>query len=207
MSDIVVHLGYSGDGRAVAERVAGAFSSLAVAEWLVPDDVDRRRRILAGQFEMLVAPALAGHGHVDAALDDNGGLAGVAVWLDFTAGPLEPPPDYDSRLAELCGPHLARFQALDDAFERHHPDPAERPHRHLAFCAVDPARQDRGIGSLLLKQGLERLDKEGTAGYLEAANRRLVDWYARHGFEPLEPLGLPEGPSMFPMWRRPVPVA
>ncbi|WP_100444781.1 GNAT family N-acetyltransferase [Glycomyces xiaoerkulensis] len=204
MKGVILEEGHAGPVRPVAERIASAFKYLAVADWLVPDDIETRARLMAGQFEMLAAPALEGHGRVDAALDDGGDLAGVAVWLDFTGDPFGGPPDYAERMAELCGEHLPRFQALDEAFERHHPDPAERPHLHLVFCAVDPDRQRQGIGRMLLEAGLNHLDRTGTAGYLEAANVPLTEWYGKHGFESLgPPLRLPEGPSMYPMWRKP----
>lgn len=205
MSSVIIQSGYTGSARTVAERVAAAFNTLTVAEWLVPDDKAERFRIMAGQFEMLVAPALNGQGHVDAVLDDTGHPVGVTVWHDNTERPVVPADDYDRRLKELCGPHLPRFEALDAAFERHHPDPAGSPHHHLVFCAVDPSGQRQGIGTILLRLGLERLDKAGVAGYLEAADDRLTAWYGRYGFERSDrELKLPGGPSMFPMWRRPV---
>ncbi|GAB3650988.1 GNAT family N-acetyltransferase [Glycomyces tarimensis] len=203
---MIVATDYSGDAEAVADRIASAFATLAVAEWLVPGDLAERHRLLAGQFAMLVGPALDGHGHVDAAIDEGGSLAGVAVWFDYTKGPIPGPPDYERRLEALCGPRLPRFQALDAAFERGHPDPEQRPHQHLAFCAVAPEHQRRGLGSQLLSVGLDRLDRLGAAGYLEAANLPLTDWYGKHGFERREALRLPEGPSMYPMWRN-VPTA
>ncbi|WP_051325715.1 GNAT family N-acetyltransferase [Glycomyces tenuis] len=203
MNGVIIETGHSGPSAPVADRVAAAFNTLDVAEWLVPDDPAERHRIMAGQFEMLIGPALDGHGHVDAGVDLDGGLVGVAVWLDFTRADFPSPPFYDERLAELCGEHLPRFQALDEAFGRHHPDPSAEPHLHLAFCAVDPAHQRKGLGALLLQQGLARLDKSGAAAYLEAANKPLTDWYGRHGFEGRGELVLPEGPSMYPMWRAP----
>ncbi|WP_158299856.1 GNAT family N-acetyltransferase [Glycomyces paridis] len=201
MNGVILETDHAGPSGPVAARIADAFKDLAVAEWLIPDDRDERRRVLAGQFEMLVGPALDGHGHVDAAVDLSGNLVGVAVWLDFNGGHFPSPSFYDERLAELCGERLPHFKALDEAFERHHPDPAERPHLHLAFCAVDPDRQTRGIGTRLLQQGVDRLDKLGAAGYLEAANEELTAWYAQYGFERRDPLQLPDGPQMYPMWR------
>ena len=204
MSGVVLQCGYTGPAREVADLIAASFSTLAVAEWLVPDDRDERLRIMAGQFEMLVAPAQDGRGHVDAAVDGAGRLVGAAVWHDNTEQPVAPSGDYERRLAELSGPHLPRFQALDEAFEKHHPDPVAIPHHHLAFCGVEPAGQRQGIGTMLLRHGLDRLDETGAACYLEAANDRLTYWYGQYGFERSEQeISLPGGPSMFPMLRPP----
>lgn len=203
MNGVIVEADHTGPSGPVAARIADAFKDLDVARWLVPADADERRRLMAGQFEMLVGPALDGYGHVDAAVDITGGLVGVTVWLDYRGGHFPAPVFYEERLAELCGDHLPRFQALDAAFERHHPDPVRAPHLHLAFCAVEPGRQAKGIGTRLLQQGVERLDKNGEAAYVEAANEQLVKWYEQYGFERRETLELPDGPQMHPMWRDP----
>jgi hypothetical protein len=51
---------------------------------------------------------------------------------------------------------------------------------------------------------LERCDDEGIAAYLENSKPRNEAFYARHGFEPLEPLPLPAGaPPLTPMLRSP----
>jgi hypothetical protein len=48
-----------------------------------------------------------------------------------------------ARLAALTGPHLARFEALDAAFDRNHPIGVT--HEHLMILAVRPDRQRLGI--------------------------------------------------------------
>jgi len=53
---------------------------------------------------------------------------------------------------------------------------------YLAFLAVEPQQQGRGLGSVLLRHLMQRADAEGIHLYLAATtedNRRL---YARHGF-------------------------
>lgn len=84
--------------------------------------------------------------------------------------------------------------------EEHHPG---APCFHLQLMGVVPEQQGRGIGSRLLAAVLERCDATGTPAYLEAtsaANRRL---YERHGFEASHVIMLPDGPSLWPMWREP----
>ncbi|HEV2783206.1 MAG TPA: GNAT family N-acetyltransferase [Actinophytocola sp.] len=185
-------------GRAarVSALIAHAFVDLPPTRWLVADPVERERRLDA-QFVILVEHALR-HGHVEVTSDG----AAAAVWFHNDGAEPPPPPDYDERLAAAAGPHLPRFRALDDAFAAHHP---HEPHHHLAFLAVRPDRQRRGLGSLLLSRHHRRLDEAGIPAYLEASTTRSRDLYLRHGYELTgDPFHLPEdGPPFWPMWRVP----
>jgi GNAT superfamily N-acetyltransferase len=185
-----------GQAGAVGTLIAHAFVELPPTRWLVADGAERRRR-LAAQFVILVEHAF-NVGHVEVTSDRNA----AAVWFHNDGDEPPPPPDYDRRLAAAAGPHLPRFQALDDAFAAHHP---HEPHHHLAFLAVLPGRQSRGLGSLLLSHHHQRLDEAGIPAYLEASTTRSRDLYLRHGYRPRgDPFHLPEdGPPFWPMWREP----
>lgn len=195
----VVSTAGTGDAERVAGLVAEAFTPLDVAQWLVGDPGERRRRLHAS-FRIHVEHALR-HGVVHVASEPSTErLLATAVWFPRVDETPEP-PDYDARLTEAAGPHLARFRALDAAFEAHHP---EAPHHHLAFLAVTPARQGGGLGSALLARHHDVLDAEGVAAYLEASSPGSRDLYARHGYAlgaPFHPDGV--GPPLWPMWRPP----
>lgn len=202
MTSVRISCATSADADRVAGLVADAFTPLAVAAWLVANPVERRAA-LSGQFRMLVEHAVE-HGHVYLAAVGHD-LVGTSVWFALDAGELPPPPAYDERLAEICGPHLDRFRLLDAAFEAHHP---AEPHHHLAFLAVSPDRQGAGLGSALLRHHHARLDAAGTSGYLEASCPESRDLYLRHGYAAGEPFRLPyDGPPLWPMWRDPVGVS
>lgn len=177
----------------IALVIAEAFKPLAVAEWLARDE-KKRVKMMSAQFEMFVQHAFA-HGEVWTALDGQA----AAVWF---RRPMPDIPDYDERLAEICGDHLPRFQALDKAFDEHHP---KDQHHHLAFLAVTRRLQGHLIGSTLLHHHLAHLDKTGQRAYLEASDRRSQGLYLRSGFVNLGPaIELPEGgPEMYPMQRTP----
>lgn len=182
---------------AVSALVAEAFLPLAPTTWLVPDPAERRRRLEAN-FLILVEHAFT-YGHVELAGDHSA----AAVWF-HQEGDTEvpPPPGYDERLATAAGPHLARFQALDDAFAAHHP---HGRHHHLAFLAVREDRQGNRLGSNLLRSHHRRLDRAGIPAYLEASSTRARDLYLRHGYRLHgEPFHLPDGPPFWPMWREPL---
>ncbi|MGW8379882.1 GNAT family N-acetyltransferase [Streptomyces sp. ODS28] len=187
----------------IAELIATAFAPLAVARWLVPhgpggpDDTTERVRRLTANFAVHVEHALE-HGHIDL----TGDRTGVAVWVHQEPGAPEPPEPagYPARLAASAGPHLARFQALDEAFGENHP---QEPHHHLAFLAVHPGRQGDGLGTALLHHHHAALEAAGRAGYLEASSERSRALYRRHGYRDMgDPFHLrPDGPPMWPMWR------
>jgi ribosomal protein S18 acetylase RimI-like enzyme len=178
----------------VSGLIAEAFEPLDVSHWLIDEESERRRR-LKGNFRIYVEHAFE-YGHVDLTEDHSA----VAVWFHHDGEEIPPPPDYDERLIFVAGKYLARFRALDEAFDKHHPHDVD--HHHLAFIAVRPAHQGQGIGSALMTPHHRRLDSAGTGAYLEASSARARDLYLRHGYEHLgDPFYLPDGPPMWPMFR------
>lgn len=86
--------------------------------------------------------------------------------------------------------------------ERRHPP--QPPHWYLATLGTDPSAQGEGLGTAVLKPVLERCDRDGVGAYLESSKERNLDYYARFGFRAGEPLRLPRGPRVWPMWREPL---
>jgi len=184
----------------ITELVAAAMSDGRVARWLNPDDAVRHRNS-PGYFAVFVEHAVR-YGEVYATADaDTGRLSGVALWFPLTAM-IPPPADYDRRMKEATGSAYDRACELDAALDAHHP---LDPHHYLAFLAVHPALQNRGIGSALLDRHHARLDRAGIPAYLEANDPRNRDLYLRHGYLPRPEIRLPDGPSVWPMWRAPRP--
>ncbi len=62
------------------------------------------------------------------------------------------------------------------------------PHWYLMVLGVDPPQQGRGLGSLLVREGLDRADVAGVPAYLETESERNVAFYERLGFRVLETL-------------------
>lgn len=97
---------------------------------------------------------------------------------------------------------IGRLMALSLAMDKHHP--MDRPHTYLWFLGVTPAVQGHGIGSRLLRAGLDPLDREGRAAFLETSSERNVALYRRHGFKVVADYKpTPTGPQTYGMWRDP----
>jgi len=183
----------------ITELVAAAMSDGPVARWLHADP-EVRRKEASGYFGIFVEHAVR-YGEVYATAEaDTGRLSGVALWFPLTSM-IPPPIDYDRRLKEVAGSAFDRACELDAALDANHP---LEPHHYLAFLAVRPDRQNRGIGSALLERHHARLDRAGLPAYLEANDPRNRDLYLRHGYVCRPVIQLPDGPPVWPMWRPPM---
>ncbi|HEX6312410.1 MAG TPA: GNAT family N-acetyltransferase [Acidimicrobiia bacterium] len=184
----------SRDRSDVVTALSGAFSDDPVFTWIFPDD-DRRRDLLPPAFDVF-AEAIAHHGVSHAAGDG----VGAALWVPPGEAVADDEEAFAETLLALSPEDAGRMEACLALLGEHHP---EEPCWYLNFIGVVPERQGEGIGSLLLREGVERSDATGVAAYLDATstdNRRL---YERHGFRVLAELTLPDGPPVFPMWRDP----
>lgn len=188
------------DTTEITGLLAESMGNGLVARWLMPDPMVRRQSAPA-YFEIFAEHAVR-YGEVYTSMDENGVLCGVALWFPLTT--LIPAPlDYDHRLKDASGSAFDRARELDAALEAHHP---MDPHHYLAFIAVHPDRQSRGIGSSLLDRHHARLDAAGLPAYLEANDPRNRDLYLRHGYRVRREIRLPEGgPMLWTMWRDPRP--
>lgn len=176
---------------AVAATLAAAFLDDPVMSWCYPDP-ERRRSILPASFELIVDVYYPGGG-VDVVGD---ALAG-AVWSPPGA---EVDEERLGVLAEMAGEDAERLGTLVEETDRRHP---EEPHQYLFLLGARPDWQSRGLGSTLLRRVLERCDRDGVPAYLEASSPRNRQLYLRHGFVDREEVVLPDGPSLWCMWREP----
>ena len=80
----------------------------------------------------------------------------------------------------------------------------DEPHWQLKTLSVAPVAQRRGVGSALVRPGLDRADKDGVACYVLTQRRANIPFYRRFGFEEVGELSLAENsPTVWQMWREP----
>jgi GNAT superfamily N-acetyltransferase len=94
-----------------------------------------------------------------------------------------------------------RFDRLWDWVQSKHP---EEPLALLDSLAVEPAAQGRGIGSTLIRHGIDEARTEGHGALLQTGNPRNVPLYERHGFRVVDDADVPgDGPHIWFMRRDP----
>jgi len=129
------------------------------------------------------------------------GDACVTLWRgpDYEA----PPASSDGASSPFSSDVQERFRILGELMEIAHPH--DRPHWYLNVIATVPHRQGHGLGAEALRPVLERCDAEKIPAYLESSNPRNMTLYRRHGFDDVgrPTIDLPDGPSLYPMWREP----
>jgi GNAT superfamily N-acetyltransferase len=198
IQDVVVRDIDPVDTDEITDVLAAAMTDGHVARWLMPDAALRRES--SPEYFAIFAEHAVRYGDVYVTVDPiDGRLSGVALWFPLRRM-IPAPVDYERRLKEVTGPAFDRVCELDAALDAHHP---VEPHHYLAFIAVRPERQNFGIGSALLARHHARLDRAGIPAYLEANDPRNRDLYLRHGYESQPPILLPDGPPVWPMWRKP----
>jgi GNAT superfamily N-acetyltransferase len=192
------------DHPAATTVLIDAFRDGAVAAWAQPDAVIRSAQ-LRGYFTLLLAHA-ATDGLVCVSRT-AGVVTGVAVWYPRPApvGAVDVHDLATDNLDAKAGAAGDRLTALEHALKARHP---AAPHQYLAYLAVTPHQQNRGIGTALLTDHHRLLDRAGTPAYLEANHPRNRALYTRHGYTDLgAPVTIDGGPPVWPMWRHPHPAA
>ena len=173
--------------------IAMAFSNDPMARWALRD----ASRFLTYWPKLVKAfgGAAFEHGSADS-VDDYGA---VALWLP--PGVVADEDAMGAVAAEAVPPDEQEevFGVLEQQAEFH---PTE-PHWYLPLIGADVTKQGLGYGSLLLRHGLERCDRDGTPVFLEATSPRNKPLYERHGFEEVGVIQAGSSPPMWPMLRTP----
>ena len=119
----------------------------------------------------------------------------VAAWF---------PPDYiiefkaiEETLKDLPDNSQKDIFKYFKEFEENRPKDAW----YLEYLGVDPSKHSMGLGSLLLKKSLEKIDNLHQSAYLESSNPKNMTLYERHGFETVSKIQFGGGPPMHTMYR------
>ncbi len=161
-----------------------------------PADPKRAARVLSRVFKLELETLYLPHGRVDLA-EEDGTLLGAALWLPPGASPgigtrlLQGP-----RLIRALGRHFLRAALLDRYWTRATP---KFPHWYLYTLAANPKARGKGVGSALLRHGLEQTGAMPI--YLEATTERAAALYERNGFVRLGIIPTPLAAKEIGMWR------
>lgn len=125
--------------------------------------------------------------------------SGAAFWL-----PPQTEPDSEA-IGEFLQATIPEQQQGDiftmlEQMGNYHPD---EPHWYLGILGVEPTQQKKGYGSMLMKQILQKCDRERKIAYLESSNPINISFYEKHGFEVIGKIQAGESPTIFPMLRYP----
>lgn len=175
----------------VTETLALAFYDDPVLTWIV-DDGARREQLLPPFFRAIAESYL---GYDETYAVDEG--VSAAVWAPPGA---EDDEDLPTVLGESVQEYAPRLFEILGLMEAKHP---VEPLYYLFLVGTRPGWQGRGLGSSLMAPVLEKCDRDAVPAYLEATSERNKQLHLRHGFEVTDEIPLPDGPTMWCMWRSP----
>lgn len=91
-----------------------------------------------------------------------------------------------------------RVMSIMDHIEKRHP---KAPHYYLQAIGTDPAKQGKGYGGVVMRRHLAAADAARLPCYLESSKESNIPIYRSFGFEVTGEINLPNGPTLWPMWR------
>jgi len=90
---------------------------------------------------------------------------------------------------------IKKLLAFDEWIESNHKKNAPMSHYYLRILAVDPACQQKGIGTLLVKAALSKITKDYPV-YLETHNEKNILFYKKFGFKITEEVIIPSSDNI-----------
>lgn len=183
------------DLQEIGALLAQSFFDDPVMRWWISDDL-RRQQLLPGLMEFVTAASLA---HDSVYTTDD--LVSAAVWVPPGKQPSEEEmeqlgPVFE-QVAQEYTPGAFKLLTLR---EQKHP---KQDHHYLYILGTRPEFRGKGVGSALPRPFLVTCDQQEIPAYLEATSEDNKRLYLRHGFEVVDEIHLPDGPTMWCMWRNP----
>jgi len=193
-ANTTARLAVASDAEPLSQSLARAFHDDPLMEYLFRDAAARPAK-LPKVFRLLFKLGLP-HG-------------GCAVTSGYEAGALWRPPSAweihwwqyitnGAAFFDLFGSDIPHVLKTMDTIERNHP---HTPHWYLQVLGADTAKQGKGYGGLLMRHQLAVVDAHRLPAYLESSKESNIPIYASYGFEVTGEISLPNGPTLYPMWR------
>jgi len=101
-------------------------------------------------------------------------------------------------LLGIFGTNALNVMNTMDMVEKQHP---KKPHWYLQVIGTDPAKQGKGFASLIMRDRLSAIDAAHMPAYLESSKPSNIPIYRNFGFEVTGEIKVPDGPTLWPMWR------
>jgi GNAT superfamily N-acetyltransferase len=184
-----------GDADRLADTLARAFADDPLICFLLRDEASRPEK-MPRLFKLLFKLGLP-HGACDVTSD----YESVALWRPPNQWEI-PFWQYITNGREFVGVFGVggglRVMGIMDVIEKRHP---HEPHWYLQAIGTDPARQGKGYGGVVIRRQLAAADAAGMPAYLESSKEANIPIYASFGFEVTGEIKLPDGPTLWPMWR------
>ncbi len=89
-----------------------------------------------------------------------------------------------------------RYQLASAAIRELHVRNISGPHWYLLLLGVSPPKQGTGLGGILLKELLDRADRDNLPVYLDTFKRDNLSFYQKYGFEVKQQLSIDGGKAM-----------
>lgn len=195
-SGSTVRLATAADAEPLAQTLARAFADDPLTSHLLRDPKTRDTK-LPRLFKLLFKLGLPYN-----ACYVTAGYEAVTLWRPPNGWRVHL-KDYIVNAPELLGVFgggVFNVMSTMDRIEKLHP---QTPHWYLQTIGTDPAKQGKGFGSLIMRDMLARADAAGMPCYLESSKDTNIPIYKSFGFDVTGEIKIPNGPTLWPMWRKP----
>ncbi|HEY5336914.1 MAG TPA: GNAT family N-acetyltransferase [Rhizomicrobium sp.] len=179
----------------LAQSLARAFYTDPVFSFFLPDDATRLKKLES------VMRILFKLGAPHRSCYTTGNYESVTLW--------RPPHEWDvpftayitngPALLSAFGGNIFRVLGTTGMMEKHHP---HEPHWYLQTIGTDPAFQGKGYGGVIMRDRLAAVDAMHMPCYLESSKDTNIPIYQSFGFELTGEMRVPDGPKIWPMWRK-----
>lgn len=182
------------DREPISATLARAFFDDPVMMHFMPDAASREAK-LPRIFAMLLKMALphglcrVTPGFECATIWKPPGKWHLTLWDYIANGP---------QMLGIFGTNVLNVIATMDRIEKVHPT---REHFYLQVIGTDPPKQGKGFASAVMRDQLMRSDAQGLPCYLESSKDTNIPVYRSFGFEVTGEIKIPDGPTLWPMWR------
>jgi GNAT superfamily N-acetyltransferase len=184
------------DAQNLSHSLARAFHDDPFMAYLLRDPVKRQARLprlfrLIFKLGLPHGGCLVTSGCESAALWRPPDAWEIPWWQYLTNAPA---------FIDLFGADIPHVLGAMDIIEKRHP---HKPHWYLQVLGTDTAKQGKGYAGLVMRHQLAIADAHGLPAHLESSKESNIPFYSSHGFELTGEIVMPNGPTLYPMWREP----